>query len=65
MGRIFKSNERSNKKIVKFVQSQKKYSTKPNPHIIIENGPHFRCVADIWELDKKVSDQIGMKYILK
>ena len=31
----------------------KNIGKKPNPHIIIENGPHFRYVADIWELDKK------------
>ena len=36
-----------------------------NQILIIENEPHFRYVADIWELDKKVSDQTGMKYILE
>ena len=36
-----------------------------NQILIIENGPHFRYIADIWELDKKVSFQIEMKYILE
>ena len=32
--------------------------------IIIENGPHYRYVADIWYLPKEIADKVDYKYIL-
>ena len=32
--------------------------------IIIENGPHYRYVADLWNIPKEISEKIKFKYIL-
>ena len=32
--------------------------------IVIENGPHYRYVADIWHLPKEISDKVDYKYVL-
>ena len=32
--------------------------------IIIENGPHYRYVADIWTLPKEIANLTNYKYIL-
>ena len=32
--------------------------------IIIENGPHYRYVADIWNIPKEIADKTDYKYIL-
>ena len=32
--------------------------------IIIESGPHYRYIADLWQLPKDISKDTGYKYIL-
>ena len=32
--------------------------------IIIENGPHYRYVADLWNLPKDIADSSEYKYVL-
>ena len=32
--------------------------------IIIENEPHYRYIADLWQLPKDISKDTGYKYIL-
>ena len=32
--------------------------------IIIENGPHYRYVADLWNIPKEISEKTKFKYIL-
>ena len=32
--------------------------------IIIENGPHYLYIADLWQLQKDISEDTGYKYIL-
>ena len=37
---------------------------KGNIKIIIENGPHYHYVTDIWHLTKKIRKKNGFKYLL-
>ena len=37
---------------------------KAKKKIIVENGPHFRYVADLWYLPKEIANSVGYKYIL-
>ena len=32
--------------------------------IILDNGPHYRYVADIWYLNNEIKEETGYKYIL-
>ena len=43
----------------------KKYKPlKSKIKVVIENGPHYRYVADIWTLPKDIASQSNYKYIL-
>ena len=44
--------------------SNKYKKLKKKKKIIIENEPHYRYVADLWHLPKKITQLVGYKYIL-
>ena len=46
-------------------QIKPKVAAKPKIKQIITNGPHIRYIADLWELEKNLSNKIGYKYILE
>ena len=44
--------------------SNKFQKLKGKNKIILENGPHYRYVADLWQIPKEISRKVEYKYIL-
>ena len=36
----------------------------PKKKVIIENGPHYRYIADLWQLPSTITKETGYKYII-
>ena len=52
------------KKCKECINPSKFHALKKKNKIIIDNGPHYRYVADIWYLNTQISNKTGYKYVL-
>ena len=52
-------------KLCKFCDKPNKFKSLPKKNkIILDNGPHYRYVADIWYLNQDIRDITDYNYVL-
>ena len=52
------------KKCKECINPSKFHALKKKNKIVIDNGPHYRYVSDIWYLNTQISNKTGYKYVL-